>query len=169
MSSPGAIAHRHRRRAHAAGNHARNSAAIRSKTGPQAMCAFCRKIRIVGYHGLSSRWVIQRQSGVVESAIHDRHSQRSGQVRHGRVGGDEQVEVLEHRRRVHERSGLLVQLARPRSVTGNLPPERIELLEPGVFLKAEEPDARDPSKAARSAPAGSIGDGRPRTSDCLAS
>ena len=30
---------------------------------------FWRKIRIVGYHGLSSRSVSQRQSGVVDSAI----------------------------------------------------------------------------------------------------
>ena len=46
-----------------------SSAAIRSKTGPQTIRSLWRKIRMLGYHGVSSRWLSHRQSGVLEIAI----------------------------------------------------------------------------------------------------
>ena len=57
ISSPGAIATVTDGVRTRPGTIALNSLVIRSNTGPHAMCTCWRKIRIVGYQGLSSRWV----------------------------------------------------------------------------------------------------------------
>ena len=141
ISSPGAIATVTDGVRTRPGTIALSSPAIRSKTGPHAMCTFWRKIRIVGYHGLSSRWVIQRQSGVVDSGIHT--GTPSAPARWATAVS----EVMNRSRFLSTAAvsmngpGLLVQLA-PQVGDRELAPKRIELLETGVLLKAEEPHAR---------------------------
>jgi len=72
----------------------------------------------------------------------DRNPQRPGQVRDGRVGSDEQVEVLEHRRRVQEGPGRFVQP--PAQVRDReLAAQRVKLIETGVLLDAEKPHSRN--------------------------
>jgi len=69
ISSPGAASIATDRVRTVFGISLRRSIAIRSNTGAHSRNVCCRKIRIVGYHGLSSRPNSQRQSGVVESGI----------------------------------------------------------------------------------------------------
>ncbi len=103
-----------------AGTIARNSAAIRSNTGGQAMCSAWRKIRMVGYHGLSSRWVIHRQSGVVDSGIQT--GTPSAPARWATAVSDVMNRSRFTSTAAVSRNGPVVSSSRrPRSVTGNFP------------------------------------------------
>jgi hypothetical protein len=53
-------------------------------------------------------------------------------VSHGRVGSDEEVQICEHRRRFHERTGLLIE-APPQVFDRKSAREGIELLEPRIL------------------------------------
>ena len=71
ISSPGAVSTATDGVGTVDGTVLRSSTAMRSKTGTHSMNFCWRKIRIVGYHGLSSRTESQRQSGVVSAIIRD--------------------------------------------------------------------------------------------------
>ena len=97
-----------------------SSAAIRSKTGPQTIRSRWRKIRMLGYHGVSSRWLSHRQSGVFEIAI-----QTGAPSAPARCAGDESQEITRSRFIITAAVSMNGPVAwfsrRPRSVTGNYP------------------------------------------------
>ena len=79
-----------------------SSTAIRSKSSRQSPHRACRKSRIVGYHGESSRPSSHRQSAATGSAIQTGAAERPGQVRQGGVRRDDQVECFDRRGGIHE-------------------------------------------------------------------
>ena len=112
--------------------------AIRSKTSGHSPSVVWRKSRIVGYHGESSRSSSQRQSGENCSASQTGAPRAPAKCAIAVVRGHHQVEIADHGRGVHERTGHFIQ---PAGKIKDRKIDRCDLLRSEALLQADQPHA----------------------------